>query len=243
MHASVLVDSLKRALKAKGITYADIAKRIAMSEASVKRMFSQKNFTLQKLEAILHATGLDLVEIANAAHDESKLVSELSNRQEKEIISDPTLIVIAVSALNLLTLGQIVDRYALSEAEVIKCLTKLDKIGFINLLPNNRYKLLVSRTFRWQPNGPIQTYFRELAANDYLDSKFSDEFETLQLVNVMVSKHHIPAMLEKMMQLAREISQQHQEDAHLPFEEKRAVSFLVAARPWTPKSFMALMRK
>src|SRR4051794_9006774 len=74
MHASILVDSLKRALKAKGITYADLAARIEMSEAGVKRMFSQKNFTLQKLEAILHATGLDLIEIAHISHDDSALI-------------------------------------------------------------------------------------------------------------------------------------------------------------------------
>ena len=54
--ASNLVDVLKRELKARDITYADLAARIDMSEASVKRMFSQKNFTLQRLDEILQAT-------------------------------------------------------------------------------------------------------------------------------------------------------------------------------------------
>ena len=56
LQASSLVDSLKRELKARGITYADLAVRIDMSEASVKRMFSQKNFTLQRLDEILQVT-------------------------------------------------------------------------------------------------------------------------------------------------------------------------------------------
>jgi transcriptional regulator with XRE-family HTH domain len=242
MHASMLVDALKRALKAKGITYAEVAQRIGMSEANVKRMFSQKNFTLHKLETVLHVTGLDLIEVAHSAYDDSKLISELSHRQEKEIIGDTKLTIMAVSTLNLLTLEQIIDRFIFTEAEAVKYLVRLDKIGFLKLLPNNRYKLLVSRHFRWRPDGPIQTYFRELAFRDYLDSQFDGEFEVLRLVNVMVSRHHIPALLEKTKQLASEIAQQGHEDAYVPFDDKRAISFLLSARPWMPKSFTALMR-
>ena len=169
LHATTLVDSLKRELKARGITYADLAARIKMSEASVKRMFSQKNFTLQRLDQVLQAVGIDFQDIATLAHDESQLISQLTYEQEKEIIGNPKIFVVAVSVLNLIGVEQIVKVYEMSEAEVVKQLLRLDKIGFLELLPNNRVKLLVSRTFHWIPNGPIQTHFRELAYSDYLD--------------------------------------------------------------------------
>jgi transcriptional regulator with XRE-family HTH domain len=69
LHATTLVDSLKRELKARGITYADLASRIKMSEASVKRMFSQKNFTLQRLDEVLQAAGIEFSELTSGAHD------------------------------------------------------------------------------------------------------------------------------------------------------------------------------
>lgn len=237
-----LVDSLKRELKARNITYADVAAHIGMSEASVKRMFSQKNFTLQRFDEILTATRIDFHDVALIAHDDARLISELSPAQEKEIIGDTKLFVVAVSALNQFSVAQIVDIYTLTEAEVVKCLTRLDRIGFLDLLPNNRVKLLVSRTFRWIPNGPIQSHFREQAYGDFLASRFDGEHESLRLVNVMLSKRSIAALLDRMKQAAREFSLQHQDDAKLPFEEKYSISFLLAARPWMPKTFQALLR-
>ncbi len=243
LQASSLVDSLKRELKARGITYADLANRIDMSEASVKRMFSQKNFTLQRLDEILQAAQIDFRDIALAGHDESRLISELTYVQEKEIIGDPKLFIVAVSVLNQLSLAQIVQVYRMTEAEVVKCLVRLDKIGIIALQPNNRVKLLVSRTFRWIPDGPIQAHFREQAYSDYLDSQFDGDHELLRLVNVMLSKKSIAVLLERLKQVAREFALQHQEDARLPFEDKYAISMLLAARPWMPRTFQAMLRE
>jgi transcriptional regulator with XRE-family HTH domain len=240
--ATTLVDSLKRELKARNITYSDLATRIQMSEASVKRMFSQKNFTLQRLDQILQATEISLRDLALNSGEES-LISELTFDQEKEIISDPKEFLVAVSTLNLLTVEQIIRIYDISEVDVIKYLLRLDKIGFLELLPNNRVKLLVSRTFRWIPNGPIQSSFRDQAYAEYLDSNFDGEHELMRLVNVMLSKQSVAALLNRMKQVAREFSEQHQEDAKLPFEDKYRMSFMLAARPWLPKQFKSLVRK
>jgi DNA-binding Xre family transcriptional regulator len=243
LQATALVDSLKQQLKSRGITYADLALKIDMSEASVKRMFSQKNFTLQRLDEILKATEINFSDIASALHDEPKLISHLTYPQEKEIIENPKLFIVAVSVLNLIDIERMLKLYEITEAEVIKCLTRLDKIGFLELLPNNRVKLLVSRTFGWIPDGPIQTYFREQAYSDYLDSKFDNEHELMRFVNVLLSKQSVAALLDRLKQVAREFSQQHQEDAKLPFEEKYPISFMLTARPWRPKAFKALARE
>jgi transcriptional regulator with XRE-family HTH domain len=240
--ATSLIDSLKRELKARGITYADLATRIGMSEASVKRMFSQKNFTLQRLDEILQATEIDFRDIALVARDESRLISELTHAQEQEIIGNTRLFVVAVAVLNQITVEQIVQTYVLTEAEVVKYLVRLDRIGFLELLPNNRVKLLVSRTFRWIPDGPIQTHFRQEAYSDFLASQFNGDNEMLRLANVMLSKRSISALLDRLKQLAREFSQQHQDEAGLPFEERFSISFLLAARPWMPQAFQALLR-
>lgn len=240
--ATALVDSLKRELKARGITYADLAKRISMSEASVKRMFAQKSFTLMRLDEILQAAEIDFRELASSAHDDSKLITQLTLAQEKEIVGDPKLFIVAVSALNLMTVEQITTVYKLTEAEAVKHLVRLDRIGFLELQPNNRVKLLVARTFRFIPNGPIQAYFRELAASDYLDSKFDSDDELLFLVNVLLSKQSIATMMNRLKQVAREFSQMHQDDAKLPFADKHPITFLLAARPWLPETYKDLLR-
>jgi transcriptional regulator with XRE-family HTH domain len=241
-HAITLVDTLKRLLKARGITYGELATRIDMSEASVKRMFSQKNFTLQRLDDILTASGIEFEEL-NAAQSGPTLISQLTLAQEREIIGDPRLLVVAVSAMNHISFDDIVAYYDMSELEVTKYLLRLDKIGFLELLPNNRVKLLIARTFGWIANGPIQTYFRHEAAGDYLNSRFDGEDEVLRLVNVMLSKQSAAALLERLKQVAAEFAQQHQHETRLPLEQRHAISFIVAARPWVPQAFKTLQRK
>jgi len=241
-HAITLVDTLKRLLKARGITYGELAVRIDMSEASVKRMFSQKNFTLQRLDDILTASGIEFEELS-AAQSGPTLISQLTLAQEREIIGDPRLLVVAVSAMNHIGFDDIVKYYDMSELEVTKYLLRLDKIGFLELLPNNRVKLLIARTFGWIANGPIQTYFRHEAAGDYLNSRFDGEDEVLRLVNVMLSKQSAAALLERLKQVAAEFAQQHQHETRLPLEQRHAISFIVAARPWVPQAFKTLQRK
>ncbi|MES2323437.1 MAG: helix-turn-helix transcriptional regulator [Pseudomonadota bacterium] len=240
-HAITLVDTLKRLLKARGITYGELAGRIDMSEASVKRMFSQKNFTLQRLDEILSASGIEFDELS-AAQAAPSLISQLTLAQEREIIGDPRLLVVAVSAMNQIGFDDIVQYYDMSAVEVTKYLLRLDKIGFLELLPNNRVKLLIARTFGWIPHGPIQSYFRHEAAFDYLDSRFDGPDEVLRLVNVMLSKQSGAALLERLKQVAAEFSQQHQHETRLPLEQRHAISFIVAARPWVPPAFKALLR-
>ena len=68
-----LIDALKRELKAKGITYAELAQRLGISEASVKRTFALRSFSLERLEQVLAAVGMDFMELAQAATDAPQL--------------------------------------------------------------------------------------------------------------------------------------------------------------------------
>jgi transcriptional regulator with XRE-family HTH domain len=241
-NTSLMIDALKRQLKARAVTYAELGRRIGLSEASVKRMFALRSFTLERLEQVLDAVGMDFAELLQAATDAPQLITQLTYAQEEEIIGDTKLLVVAVAALNVIPLEQIVAVYRISEAEAVKYLLRLDKTGFLKLLPNNRVKLLVARTFSWIPNGPIQTYFRGEAYGDFLDTRFAGEQELMKLVSVMLSQRSTKALLERLKQVADEFSQQHQDDARLPYEQRHSLTFLLAARPWMPMAFKALLR-
>ena len=58
---SELIKTLKQALKAHGKTYAAVARELNLTEASVKRLFWQKNFSLERLDQTPTGVGgLDL---------------------------------------------------------------------------------------------------------------------------------------------------------------------------------------
>jgi transcriptional regulator with XRE-family HTH domain len=111
MRAITLVDALKRVLKSRGITYAVVAEGLELSEASVKRMFSRRDFTIQRLEDVCRLAGIDLGELAQEAAAEGEGATHLTVEQEREIVSDPTLMLIALCAVGNWTFRQIVDTY------------------------------------------------------------------------------------------------------------------------------------
>ena len=108
MHAGVLVDALKRMLRGRGITYAALAHRLDLSEASVKRMFSRRDFTLQRLEEVCQEAGIDFAELVHTATDEQAGMTHLTIEQEQEIVSDPRLMLIALGAVGNWTFDDIV---------------------------------------------------------------------------------------------------------------------------------------
>jgi hypothetical protein len=236
-----LIDQLKRELKSRGITYAKLAGLIAMSEASVKRMFSQRNMTLDRIDEILTATGIEFAELTDHFDREQKRLTQLTPKQEADVVSDPKLFLVAVCALNLMTYDEIHTVYNLTEAELVGLLTRLDKLGFIELLPNNRFKLRVARTFSWVPNGPIMQAFKN-NATDFFDSEFTKSGEALFLLNARMSPSSRVALVDRLKRVAREFSEQHYEDSHLPSTQREPVSLLIATRTWHLKAMSPYLR-
>jgi transcriptional regulator with XRE-family HTH domain len=241
--SAALIDVLKRELKARGVRYADLARHLRLSEASVKRLFSGRSFTLSRLDEICRCAGIDFSDLARALAREETLVSQLTHEQEKEIVSDRKLFLVAVCALNHVRLEQIVEKYDISEAECIGLLTRLDRLKFIDLQPGNRVRLRVSRTFSWLPDGPIQRFFNDQAHHEFFRSRFDRADEFMLVVNGMLSRQSSAAVVERLRKVAREFSALHGEDMRLPLEQRSAMSVLVALRHWELDAFAELKRQ
>lgn len=241
--ASVIVDVLKRELKARGITYAQLARALGMSEAGVKRMFSQKNMTLKRIDAVCRAAGAEFSDLARALGPEETRLSQLTLEQETEIVANPKLFLLAVCALNHVTFEQIIATYDIEKAECIKLLARLDRLRFIELQPHNRIKLLVSRSFSWLPDGPIQRFFNSQAHNEYFRSRFDRPGEFMVVANAMLSQQSCTSIVARLKRIVREFSELHGEDFKVPLEERSAMSLLVAIRHWELVAFAELRRK
>jgi len=233
---AVLVDALKRELKARGITYAAVAKRLGMSEASVKRMFARREFTLTRLDRICDHAGLEFSELVRSIGAQDAALSQLSYEQEKELVENPKLMLVALCTLNRWSFEEIVSAYDLADAECVKLLARLDRLKFIELMPGNRIRLLVSRAFAWIPDGPIQRLFKDTFAADFFRSRFDKDGELLVLANGAISKGSVAALLARLRKTAAEFSAMRSEDAAIPAAQRQPITLLLAARPgWSPQ--------
>src|SRR2546428_13995598 len=83
----------------------------------------------------------------------------------------------------------------MSEAECIRHLVRLDRMRIIRLLPGNRYRLLLSRTFSWIPDGPFQEFFKDQAQNEYFRTRFHGPDELMLLLPRLLSEFYREAMM------------------------------------------------
>ena len=237
-----LVLALKKELKAAQMTYADLAAALGMAESSIKRMLAKGDMSLSRIDAICRALKLDFAELARRVADAQPLLKELTQEQEKAVVADKKLLLCAICVLSQWTLEQITSYYRVGEAECIKYLAQLDRIGIIELRPLNRYRLKLAKTFRWRPHGPVMQYFREHVVLDCFAGSFDGQAEGLLLVHGSVSRGIAPSFVERMQRLAQDFAQQHQADQKLPEVEREGYTLLLAMRRWEFAAFSQLRR-
>lgn len=242
MHSKALIGVLKKTLRERRMTYADIATGLNMSEANVKRLFASKRFTLERLEAICQLMQLELTDLFQLYQETRQRITQLTTEQEKELISDTKLLLVAVSVRNRLSYEDIVKHYQISESECVRYLTRLDRLKLIDLLPQNRIKLRIDEGFRWLPDGPIERFFEKQIQSQFLHSGFNREFEQRLFLSGPFSDFSIQVLLNKMQILAREFTELLRQDANLPLNKRRNIGLMLALRPWELEVFQPLRR-
>ena len=237
-----LVAAIKKALKSAQMTYADLAQELGMAESSVKRMLAKGDMPLSRVDAICRALKIDFADLARRVADAQPQLQELTAEQERAVVADEKLLLVAINVLSSWTLEQMTSAYRLSEAEVIKYLAQLDRIGIIELRALNRYRLKVAKTFRWRPHGPVMQYFREHALLDYFGGAFDGNGEHLQLVHGTISRALAPGFVERLQRVAQDFAQQHQTDQKLKDSEREGFTLILAMRSWELAAFERLRR-
>jgi DNA-binding Xre family transcriptional regulator len=237
-----LIDQLKQELKAANLTYASLARDLDMAESSVKRMFSKAEMPLSRVDEICRVLKLDFADIARKVADAKPLRSELTLDQERAVVADRKLMLMAICCMSQWTAEQIVATYRYTDAEMVKFLVELDRIGLIELRPMNRYRLLVAKTFRWRTHGPVMQYFREHAAQDYFSGGFDEPGEVMILVHGQIGTSLAAMFNERLQRLAQDFATQHLADQKLPEDQKRAYTLIMSMRSWLFNEFRDLKR-
>ncbi|MBR7801586.1 helix-turn-helix domain-containing protein [Undibacterium fentianense] len=237
---SQLLSTIKYQLKQQAKTYRDVADALQLSEASIKRMFSASSeapITLDRIVQISHFLGFSLAELTQEASLSNAKLSTLSAAQEKELVSNDELLLVAVCAVNHWSMADILSYYQLSETACLTHLLKLDHLRLITLLPGNRIRLNISRDFDWLPNGPIRSYFRKEGMEDFLNAHFHQELENFTFTHGMLTETAANKLQTELRLLKRKFAELHAESLSAPLRKRYGIGMLMAMRPWEPISF------
>lgn len=240
MSTEQLIDALKRVLKSRHITYALLAQRIGMSEASVKRLFSQRTFTLSRLEQVLSALEIDFFELAKLARGAGDAPQEMTEQQEQTLASEPRLMGIFYLLFNDWQPAQILARYELTEAELTRLLVKLDRMRLIELLPANRVKLRVGRHLRLRPSGAIRAKHGQKTMAEFLAVEFDRHGGHFLFEFRDISPASFAVLHRKLDRLAAEFNELAELDSTLPPDKRQSIGLVLGMRPWKIGQFTNL---
>jgi len=239
---SVLIAALKRFLREHDVTYAKIAEPLELSEASVKRLFAEENFSLKRVEIICRYLGISFSDLIKKAESAQDYLSELTDEQERVLVSDVKLILVAQLVFSDWQFDDILRVFTLTKPELIKLLIRLEKLGLIELLPNNRFKLLTAKNFRWRKNGPMQRYFRRNVQEEFFQSNFAEADEELSYMTGMLSAEAYREFLTIFDTFAREFDQLCKNDSTNELTDRSGYGVVLAIRPWRVSLFKSFIR-
>ncbi len=237
-----LIKTLKSALKAHGKTYADVAVALELTEASVKRLFSQQSFSLKRLDQVCRLIGMEITDLVQLMNAQQQRLQQLTIEQEREITKDVTLTLVTVCVLNRWTMEEMLAYFHISETECVRHLARLDRLKLIELLPGNRIRLMVAPNFSWIENGPIQTFFQKKVSQEFFNTRFGGEDECLIVLNGMLSVQSNTELQRKLKHLAREFHVLNSDDASLDLEHRRGATLVLALRGWQYGLFQPFVR-
>ncbi|MBV8502126.1 MAG: helix-turn-helix transcriptional regulator [Paucibacter sp.] len=238
-----LIELIKSELRSAGISYADLARELDLSESSIKRMFaSGGEMPLSRLDEICRVLHCDFAELTAKLAQPATERLELTLEQERAVVADPKLLLVAICCLSQWSFEQIIAAYRVTEAETTAALVQLDRLGVIELRPGNRYKLRLAKTFRWHAQGPVMQFFREDVVQDYFSGGFDGDGELLMLVHGQLGRPMARELAVRLQRVAEDFARQHMAEQKLPDEEKHGFTLVLGLRHWLFERFRYLQR-
>ena len=241
---SDLTEALKRVLKQASLTYADAAEHLELSEASVKRLFKEQSFSVERMEKLCELAGADLLELVRSVDDEKERTLELPEAAERELADNLPLFIAAICVLNRYRFEDVLASYKIDRLELQRLFARLDRLGIIELLPENRYRLRVSRGFRWRANGPIERFFVRSVLTSFLDRKLVRTEDSFRFAWGTVSDATAQRTLDRLRRLYDDFNEAADADAQLPLNQRTGAGLLLAFRnEWEPEDMRAFKER
>ena len=237
-----IIDTLKRELKSRGITYRELAGKLSLSESAVKHMFSTSNFSLRRLDEICAVLEVDFGDLVDISQSREARIEQLSEQQEEEIMGDMRLLLVAYCLLNYWSFDEILERYDITPQQGRSYLRKLDRMKFIELQPGDRVRLLLANNFSWRKNGAIEQFFRGRVQNEFFSHDFRDD-ESLRIVkNGMLSRKSMMRLIEKLNATGDLFDDTTWDERKLSADDRKGTTMVLAIRHWFFEGFRELER-
>ncbi|HWK73430.1 MAG TPA: helix-turn-helix transcriptional regulator [Povalibacter sp.] len=238
-----MLETLKRCLRARGMTYSSLGKALGLSESSVKRLFADESFTLTRLErvcSVIDMSVADLSRMASGAREaQTQQPYSLTLEQERTLASNASLLACFYLLLNGRTVEETERRLDLNSRAMRSLLSRLTAARLIEIDAKRNVRLHAKLPIAWRPDGPVRRLYERQVRAEFLQGPFSAPSEALTFHSAELSPASVRILLRKLERLAADFADLAALDVHVPSRDKTSVAVLLACRPWVFSMFSA----
>jgi DNA-binding Xre family transcriptional regulator len=240
-NSKVLLRNLKAHLRANGVTYRDLARRLRLSETTVKRDMSRGEFSLRRLDQICELLSVSLDDLLQPP-SRSALLTELSTEQERALVSNPKLLLTTYLLVNDWKFHEITATFSITDSELIDLLLKLERLHIAQFTPPHRMRKLTARNFSWRKDGPVHDFFLRRVAPEFFNARFDGPGDEFRFIGGTLSAESLRRFKSGLERLASEFEQLAHQDARLPLSDRNGCTAVLAMRAWEFSEFTRLRR-
>lgn len=153
---------LQQTLRARGMTYADLAARMGVSEPTIKRIFSAKDCKLSRLIEICQILEVDLSDVFERAARVQDTITHLPRKTEAALAADPSLMNFFVLLRDNIPQDQIARRFNLSEVDMFRLGRKLENLGLAEVTETGKIRLTAETPMRFRRDGPLMSVVQRI---------------------------------------------------------------------------------
>jgi transcriptional regulator with XRE-family HTH domain len=172
----VMMEVLRELFRQHGLRFADVARKLGVTERTVTRWFSADSVETAVLQQLCELVEIDFFTLCELA---SKRVESRPARhtiqQEQELADSPLLTYLFAQICKGWTAQELRDDIDIPEPVLIGHLVRLDKIGLIELLPGNEIRLRTSKDMLLIPNGPYAHTLNRWLGEVFKDPNVDEE--------------------------------------------------------------------
>ncbi|MCV6577075.1 MAG: helix-turn-helix domain-containing protein [Cohaesibacter sp.] len=209
-------DLIKQAMKARQLTYAQLADMLDLSEPSIKRMFAERDCKLSRLMKICDLLDLDPSDLFDLSKRHQSGPITLARDIEAMLARDPSLFHFFILLRETETAEDIRLRYQLSAQDIFLYGLALERLGLAHVDEHGVVRLSLDGPIQFRSDGPLRPLLRRLNTSflghliDHQCDETQDLFATLSRRISQDTFVHIRSEIEALRDKIADLSRQDQ---------------------------------
>ena len=208
METQILAETLKKALKSKGINQEKLSELLGISERSVNRILTGGTLTTDRLFEICKVMGITLKELLLMEEgDLERMDFEFTIEQEEFFVINWTTGLFYTQLFTFGSVKELAKHFNIDDVSITKMLSDLEKLNLLKWLPGNEVQLYEPRKFNRQ-GGPVYKAQAKRFAHLLVDKSLSNEKDPLFLIFPNLSETAIKKFRIKLKELFLDIKKE-----------------------------------